>query len=60
MKKLLFIVLCLSLSLTSCREDKKKQEKPKVETEGEVNIETPQGSIKTDKKGNVDITIKDK
>jgi hypothetical protein len=59
MKKLLFVVLCLSLSLTSCREDKKKQETQKVEAEGEVNIETPKGSVKTDKKGNVDIKIKD-
>lgn len=59
MKKLLFIAFCLTISFTSCREDK-KETKPKVEKkEGEVNIETPEGSVKTDNDGNVDIKIKD-
>ena len=61
MKKLLFVALCLTMSLTSCREDKKEEKKPDVEVkkENNVNIETPEGSVKTDDNGNVDIKIKD-
>jgi len=58
MKKIAFIAICcLTLSLTSCREEK-KEAKPAVEEKSEVNIETPEGSIKTDG-DNVDIKIED-
>lgn len=59
MKKLLFVVVCLTLSFTACREDKKEEKKTEVKTENNVNIETPQGSVKTDGDGNVDIKIKE-
>ncbi|WP_166387741.1 MULTISPECIES: hypothetical protein [unclassified Polaribacter] len=59
MKKLLFVVVCLTISFTACREDKKSEKKTEVKTENNVNIETPKGSVKTDGDGNVDIKIKE-
>ena len=51
---------CLTLSLTSCREDKKKETKV-VEKEADVNVsvETSKGSVKADDNGNLDVKIKD-
>ena len=60
MKKILFIVLCFSLTLTSCREDKKKETVVVTEAEPtkKVSVETSRGSVKADDKGNVDVKIK--
>lgn len=49
MKKIMFLAFCLTISLTSCRDDKKK-ETVKTETEAKktVSVETSKGSIKAD------------
>ena len=57
MKKLLFVAVCLTISFTACREDKKAEKKTEVKTENNVSVETPQGSVKTDGDGNVDILL---
>ncbi|AOW18570.1 hypothetical protein LPB03_14395 [Polaribacter vadi] len=61
MKKIMFLAFCLTISLTSCRDDKKK-ETVKTETEAKktISVETSKGSVKADDKGNVDVKIKDK
>ncbi|QOD59378.1 hypothetical protein H9I45_08310 [Polaribacter haliotis] len=62
MKKLIFAALCISISFSSCREDKKKEKtvKTEVEAKKKISVETSKGSVKADDKGNVDIKIKDK
>jgi len=58
MKRLIFMAICcLTISLTSCREEKKKE--TKEEAEVNVSVETDKGSIKADDKGNVDVKIED-
>lgn len=57
MKKLIFAVVCsLALTVTSCREEKKK-EVVKEEDGTSVSIETSEGSIKKDKDGDVEIKV---
>jgi hypothetical protein len=60
MKKIIFLAFCLTISLSSCRDDKKKETVVKTETEAtqKVSVETSKGSVKADDKGNVDVKIK--
>lgn len=59
MKKVVFMALCLTMSLTSCREDKKeKTVKTEVEAKRKISVETSKGTVKADDKGNVDVKIK--
>ena len=62
MKKIMFVAICLTMSLTSCRDDKKEEKTVKTEVEAKktVSVETSKGSIKADDKGNVDIKVENK